>query len=133
MSTSQEQDDNMLDLKDFQSIDIEFLVENLFTKATIRGAPPEIAVLEIDESNFSLSLPNTFCNVKQHLMLEVFHEGQEVLRATANVKKKEDQKDGTAHYHLKLVQFDNKSWEKFMGLYTSRQEEIDNFFEMNKR
>jgi hypothetical protein len=117
---------------DFESLELEIHFRNLMTNFDVEEVD-KIAVIEVGSNTLTISLPQGSCAEGHHVMIEILHTGEQLLKATAKVRNLSPTDDGCQAALLELLQFDNKSWADFLKIFSKRQEEISTFFMMGKR
>jgi hypothetical protein len=105
----------------------------------------DIQILGFGKGELTLVLPVGFCREGNRVVLELTQVSptakgavasktpvpEFVFTSTAEVKQVEDAYE-TSQLKLRLLQFDQGSWQRFTEIYTKRQMEIQNLFRMNR-
>jgi hypothetical protein len=129
--------DEILNPKDFQSLDIVFRWIKNITARTEINRPDSASLLSFDKNGLTIELDSGSGAVGHKLMFEIAvkEPGQKEhwsFDATAKILTVNKLDDGRQSYELLLVQFEEKSWQKLLNVYQRRQQEIIEFFKMVK-
>ncbi len=130
-------DNDLINPMDFVSMRQKIRFQNVSTRTEIKESD-SASILEIGTKSLVLELPPYSCHLNHNVMIEVYLNGttdklaEPMLRATGKIISHERQEDGTLRVTMDLIQFDDVSWQKFLGLYSNRQDEIERFFKMVK-
>lgn len=127
-----ESDDDLFNPADFESIDLVVLMKHTAT-GKIWDEKSKIAIIEVGDQMLTLSLPANSVTAGTNVMIEIYHGENMLLRSTAKIKSVSEASVGTMSAQVELVQFEMKTWEDFLKVFSSRQEEISRFFEMGKK
>ena len=95
-----------------------------------------IRVIEFNESEVGLSLPQRTCAHGHHVDLEFItvNAKKDVhFKTTAKIEKLTNNKeDKTDEVWVSLVQYDEAVWQEFRNLFANRQADIEEFFKAVK-
>ncbi len=123
--------------KDFVSLELDIYFKNLSSDTTSNAG---VLLVETGDKEIILQVPPKSCVTKQSVMIDIFKEKktkqariQPVLSFTGKITVSEKMEDDCLRVTVKMVQFEEKEWESFLGLFSKRQDEIDSFFESMKR
>lgn len=134
---------------DFQSLELVLNVTNATTNTRIEdgkrvygnktdkkaGEDHRIQILELMEEGLILEMPSRSCSAGHSLFIEIQTKGAKrdiKLEFRVKVVEAESIDKNVDRIQVELTQFDNYSWNKFCGLFSSRQKEIEDFFEAVK-
>jgi hypothetical protein len=118
---------------DFRSMKFVVTFQNITTRTEILDSPT-IGIIETADKSITLEMPKKTCNIKHSVMIlikKVDYEANklaEVFGATGRVLGTENVSEEFDKVTIALIQFEEKSWNDFRGLMSSRQEEINRFF-----
>lgn len=131
----QNHSEELIRLSDFSSMHIEVQLQNNTTHMPIRSEPP-VVLLELQERGMVLEIPSKSCSQGHNLMVEMRATTPDravyTFTSTARVNELENYPDGTDRVTLALLQFDEDVWESFCKSFSSRQDEIEQFFRAAK-
>jgi len=96
-----------------------------------------VEVLEVNNSGFVLALPEKSCNTNHHVTFSIkvtqADETPPILfSATGKAKKVKSNEDGTLRVTVSLVQYKVEEWERFLAVYSKRQDEVTFFLQKVK-
>jgi hypothetical protein len=130
--TLTEDDRALMDPSAFESARVDIALFNTTTRTEVKKGAP-IQLIEVQSGTIVIETPTRAC-AKGHnvtLTIRVIRpriEGSFEVTVTAKVEEMEALGDGVDRITAKLVQYDNQEWEKFLGIFDSRQAEIERFF-----
>lgn len=123
--------------KDFVSLELDIFFKNLSSDITSNAG---VLLVETGDKEMILQVPPKSCVAKQSVMVDIFKgkkpkQGRThpALRFTGKITAVEKMEDDCLRVTVKLVQFEEKEWDIFLGLFSKRQDEINTFFESMKR
>ena len=129
--------------EDFQSFKFQVQFSNVTTRTEVDQSKARL--LEIGEAGVTLELPARTCNVRHLVMIKVVRPkardanaraaakpGRQsdfhlLFDATGKVRSAGEANDGLLRVEIDFVQFDSGKWREFLGIFQTRQEEIDTF------
>lgn len=133
MTDAAEEDDfELINPKDFQSIEIHVEIDNPGTNTLRREG---IQILEFLDKAIALQVPEKTCSKGHSLMLKIQTENAKedvIFKATVKVQDMEKQADGTDKVTVRMVQYEEAIWEKFCAIFEERQKEIIKYIEAVK-
>jgi hypothetical protein len=113
---------------DFRPIRVELEVRNTTTGAETRK-DFAIRLIEVGEKSIVLELPRKSCAMGHGMSIEVdVYEPNLHLSTTARVVAVETFDSGGDGVTLNLMQYDDKTWQEFLKIFSARQREIEAFF-----
>ena len=127
--------DDVFNLADFQTMETTFTTIKNLTTRTEPDALPSVRLVEIGEKSLAFELEKN-CGAKGHSLIIALKITCPVkggpaktakFEATTTVRSFEQQDDGTYRYEVELLQFEEKGWQQFLALFSSRQNEINEF------
>lgn len=121
---------NLINDKDFSTIQVDLKITNSTTRMDFKASPP-IKLVELTEQGMVLEIPERSCAENHNLVIDAQAKAPNKdpvrLTVTAKVDQIEPCKDGTDRISLSLVQVREEEWNKFRYVFSSRQDEIDAF------
>ena len=107
-------------------------LKNVTTDAQTMGEE-SISLLEFHAQGFALEVPARSCATGHHLAIHIRAkrgaQAEVVFDATVRVDRDADLPLKRKRIEVTLMQFNNAAWEKLQALFSSRQAEIEEFFE----
>lgn len=122
----------LLNVADFESIQIEFDVTNT-TTGTLFRKNVSIRVAQIGERGMHLEVPRRSCAMGHSLAIKLHirnipRADDLEFEATAKVETLETFEQGGDSIGLQILQCDERQWQRFLEIFSSRQKEIEEFF-----
>ena len=123
--------------EDFEQPNFEVGFRNL-TSRTELGDPSKIALSEFDAESVSLELPKNSGSIGHGVLVEIFRAESRVSKrcmvftGTGKIETLADLENQSQLARIKLVQFDSQSWDDFLGVFSSRQDEITMFLDSSR-
>ena len=125
-----EDDEELINVNDFESIQIQIQLKNLTTKTEPKKGSV-VRFIEFLDRGMVLEVPQKNCNKSHHLILDIQARapGKKDIEfsVTAKVDDLEHLEGGTDQVSMSVIQTDEKSWADFNKLFSNRQEEIEKF------
>jgi len=125
--------DEVFNAADFQSIKLSVQFKNLMTGIDVKNSA-EISLMEIGDKALVFEIPARSCNVKHNVMFHIGRsdtkskKSEPMFSATGKVSDLENLDEGRDRVTVDLVQYEERELADLMALFSSRQEEIENFF-----
>lgn len=128
---------------DFHSMKLKVSFQNTSTR-TKAISPDLCSLIEIGDKHLLLELPYASCNSNHNVFLEIFLEEagskpRSLLTVTGKVVYLEEVVSTidevitkTLRVNIHCVQFEEKSWQDLVQLYSRRQDAITNFLKAAK-
>src|SRR4051794_17868841 len=120
---------------DFQSANLSFAMTNTTTKTSVKKSDT-VRLIELMERGMVLEVPPRTCSKGHKLLLVVKVAGLQgksfAFTTTATVDEIESLPDGVDHIVVTLTQYDEREWIQFQNSFSSRQQDIENFFKAAK-
>lgn len=131
---------DVFNTKDFESIRLVVHFQNVTTRTEVKGGE-KTGLLEIGNKMLVIELPAKSCNVKHNVMLKICQvergkekdpkkkpkKEKELLSVTGKVWDIEELDDESVRVAVECVQYDEKSWNDLLNLFSNRQAEIEKF------
>ena len=130
----------LIEFDDFQSVELQIAVENMTSHTKIADGTskgPRVDLVELAERGFTVNLPRASCASGHNLMIEiaVIQPPSKRMKFSATTKVELVEKNSEVkgnkepeRVELSLIQFEEEAWERLKTLFTSRQNEIEDFF-----
>lgn len=122
--------EEVINLDDFKSLRLDLIFTNGSGVAFNQG----VVFNEIGEKEIMLQVPGKSCAADQNVMLVVYKDQKErhskpILSITGKISSWAMVEDGNIRITIQLVQYEEKEWDRFLALFSSRQNEINAFLE----
>lgn len=127
----------LFDPNDFFSIELKIRVTNITSQTNV-SQTASTTLLEFGDHELVLSLPKNSCNLGHQVQFEFIRidpkggEEEIILEATGKIQKLDKIESQSLRVNIRMIQFEERDWQKLLSLYSSRQEEINKFLSMSK-
>jgi hypothetical protein len=119
----------------FRMISVEVALTNTTTNTSVKQ-PGAVSIVEFEEQSLTLEVPIRTCAQGHNLLIEmkiVSPGSTEPISFSATAKAEEVEKtNGTERIHVSFVQFDEEEWKNVLLVFSSRQQEIEDFLKSSR-
>jgi hypothetical protein len=119
----------------FQTISVEVALTNTTTNTSVKE-PGAMSIVEFGEQSLTLEVPARTCAQGHNLLIEmkIISPGvARVISFSATGKAEDVEKiDDTERVSIGFVQFDEEEWRHVLLVFSSRQQEIEDFLKSSR-